>query len=98
MKLYATGEQVNGHAWVNVSEDPEDASRNLWMERGYEPPEEDSEAPVSASEGDLDSMTIRELESFVESEGLEVDLGDHRLKAEKLAAVEEALSAREAAE
>lgn len=96
MKLYATKEQVNGHAWVNVSEDTEDESRNLWMELGYVPREDDSEAPASASESDLDSMTIKELEAFVEAEGLEVDLPDYRLKAEKLAAVEAALAAREA--
>lgn len=92
MRLHATKQQVNGHAWVNVSDDPEEASHQLWRERGYAPREEGGEGEA----GELDSMTVKELEALVESEGLDVDLSDYRLKAEKVAAVEEALAAREA--
>lgn len=96
MKLYATKEKVNGHEWVNVSADPDEASHRSWRALGYVPEDEVGGAEESA--GGPETMTVAELEEFVESEGLDVVLSDHRLKADKVAAVEAALAAREATE
>lgn len=90
IKLYASGDLVNGHESVGVTAGGPDEA--YWRSLGYVP---ESELP----QGDnLDEMTVPELAEFVKRENLEVNLDDHRLKADKLAAVRAALAAREGAE
>lgn len=92
MKLVATRDRVGGHEYVIA--DPED---EFWKSKGYVPADEDYvDGGVSAVdeeelEIDLHAMTIPELNQFVKDYNLPVDLANHRLKDEKIKAIEEAI-------
>lgn len=90
LKLYASGDLVNGHESVNVSAGGPDEAH--WRSLGYVP-----ESELQKGD-DLDAMTVAELAEYVKREELSVNLDDHRLKADKLAAVRAALAGREGAE
>lgn len=87
--LYPKGEDAPAEQ-VNVTEGGADEA--YWRDRGYVAADE------LASGDELEKMTVPELEQFVANSELDVDLSDHRLKADKLAAVRDALAARDEAE
>ena len=87
--LYPGGEDAPAEQ-VNVTEGGADEA--YWRDRGYVAADE------LESGDELESMTVAELERFAADAELGVDLSDHRLKADKIAAVRDALTARDEAE
>lgn len=99
--LYATKEKVNGHGRVKTSDGGPDEA--LWREKGYAPHPPKSEAATQGAAGEptgdqLEDMTVNELGEYVEANEIDVDLAAHRLKAEKVAAIRQAIEAQSEAE